>query len=75
MKTINILCVALIALCANAHRHHRHSNFEQTAFSEIESMFKLMNNFNSLMAVPEETETVRTMELTIPERPSNVNGE
>ena len=74
MKTINLLCIAMMAIVANARRHHRHSNFEQTAFNEIESMFKLMNSFNDVMQVPQETEIVKTVEIAVPEEINNVQG-
>ena len=55
MKLLNILCIALIAVSANCHRHHRrHSNFAAPDFSEINELFKMMNDFTPNLSFDQE---------------------
>ena len=57
MKLVNILLIAVIALNTNCHRHHKHhSHFNPIGLSDMNNIFKMMNNFMPMTQIKNKTE-------------------
>ena len=63
MKLINILWVALVAVSANCHRHHRrHSHFSPIGLSDMSEIFNMMNDLSAMTPIKDEIK-IETVEL------------
>ena len=60
MKTIKLILTVMISVAVMGRRHH-HSDIEQLALTDIESMFKLMNDFSPIMPVQQEFESFQSV--------------
>ena len=61
---MNLILITMISVAVMARRHH-HSDIERMAFRDIESMFKLMNDFSPMLPVEQEVQVVASVDTRV----------